>query len=95
MESHRAEFSDKALLHSLKTLRTAKSRLHLLTAGSSTQDTLISQIELCDVLLEEIRAISCSLERRMSSNGVRWRYRGSRYLAIRRDKLANRSKWRQ
>jgi hypothetical protein len=54
-----------ALSKSLKKIRAAKSRFHSLTARGSTQAALASQIELCDVLLEEIRSISCSLEKRI------------------------------
>lgn len=75
-----------AILNSLKKIRTAKSRFHLLTARGSTQAVLASQIELCDVLLEEIRSISCSLENRMDKrsatkrrSAVTRRSRGSRY----------------
>jgi len=65
MEIHRAEPFNNALLHSLSTIQAAKTQFHLLTAGSLTPALLVSQIRLCDVLLGEIRAISCSLERRM------------------------------
>jgi len=78
-----------ALLKSLKKIRAAKSRFHLLTARGSTQAALASQIELCDVLLEEIRSISCSLEKRMDKSGatnrrsaVTRRNRGSRYRMV-------------
>jgi hypothetical protein len=42
----------------------------LLTARGSTPAVLASQIELCDILLEEIRLISSSLEKRMGSRSV-------------------------
>ena len=65
MEIHRAEQFNGALLHSLSTIQAAKTQFHLFTASNPTTTVLVSQITLCDVLLEEIRAISCSLERRM------------------------------
>jgi len=78
-----------ALLNSLKKIRTAKSRFHSLTARGSTQAVLASQIELCDVLLEEIRSISCSLEKRIDKSSVTnrraavtRRNRGSRYRVV-------------
>lgn len=78
-----------ALSKSLKKIRAAKSRFHLLTARGSTQAVLASQIELCDVLLEEIRSISCSLEKRMDKCGVTnrrsaatRRNRGNRYRMV-------------
>jgi hypothetical protein len=91
-----------AVLNSLKTIRSAKSRFHLLTERGSTQAALVSQIELCDVLLEEIRTISCSLEKRMKGRSVisrrsvvTSRNRSSRYRpAPQRDAL-NRSKRRK
>ena len=89
MEIHRAELFNNALLRSLSTIQTAKTQFHLLTAHSLTPTILISQIRLCDVLLGEIRAISCSLERRMNSRGmisrrsaVARRNRGNRHLAV-------------
>jgi hypothetical protein len=101
VESHRAELFDQVLLHSLRTIQAAKTRFRLLTASGSTQAGLVSQIELCDVLLDEIRAISCSLERRMSSRGairrrsvVARRNRSSSYLPVAQGNPANRSKRR-
>jgi hypothetical protein len=71
VETHRGcGVLNVALLNSLKTIRAAKSRFHLLTAHGSTQAVLVSQIELCDVLLEEIRTISCGLEKRIKSRSV-------------------------
>src|ERR1700694_6012865 len=70
MEIHRAEPFNNALLHSLSTIQEAKTQFHLLTGSSLTPALLVSQIRLCDVLLGEIRAISCSLERRMWCGGV-------------------------
>ena len=70
VESYRGGLSDYGLSNSLKTIRAARSRFHLLTARSSTQVVLASQIELYDILLEEIRSISRSLEKRKSSRCV-------------------------
>jgi hypothetical protein len=71
----------------------------LLSARSSTQAVLASQIELCDILLEEIRSISCSLEKRMGSRSVMScrseparRTRGSRHQVIPQRDRPNRSK---
>jgi hypothetical protein len=87
-----------ALLNSLKKIRAAKSRFHLLTTRGSTQAVLASQIELCDVLLEEIRSISCSLEKRIDKCGatnrrsvVTRRNRGSRYR-VAQQRVPGRSK---
>src|SRR5258708_3947904 len=77
-----------ALQHSLGTIRTAKTQLHLLTASNSTPTGLVSQIHLCDVLLGEIRAIRSSLEGRMSRGMIRRRSvvarrtRSSRHLTV-------------
>jgi hypothetical protein len=91
-----------ALLNSLKIIRAAKSRFHLLTARSSTQAVLVSQIELCDVLLDEIRTISCSLEKRIKGRSVigrrsvvSSRNRSSRYRALPQRDALNRSKRRK
>jgi hypothetical protein len=102
MEIHRAEPFNNALLHSLSTIQAAKTQFHLLTASSLTPTVLVSQIRLCDVLLGEIRAISCSLETRMRSRGtirrhsvVARRNRGSRHLAVLQDNPANRPNQRR
>lgn len=78
-----------ALSKSLKKIRVAKSRFHSLTARGSTRAVLASQIELCDVLLEEIRSISCSLEKRIDKgsatsrrSAVTRRNRGNRYRMV-------------
>jgi hypothetical protein len=93
---------NRAVLNSLKTIRAAKSRFHLLTAHSSTQAVLVSQIELCDVLLDEIRTISCSLEKRMKRRSVinrrsmaTSRNRSSRYRAVPQRDAPTRSKQRK
>ena len=87
-----------ALLKSLKKIRAAKSRFHLLTSRGSTQAVLASQIELCNVLLEEIQSISSSLEKRMDNcsavnrrSVVTRRNRGSRYRMV-PQRVRNRSK---
>jgi hypothetical protein len=86
------------LLNSLKKIRAAKSRFHSLTTRGSTQAVLTTQIELCDVLLEEIRSISCSLEKRINKGSatnrrsvVTRRNRGSRYRSV-QQRTPNRSK---
>ena len=102
MEIHRAEPFDNALLHSLSTIQAAKTQFHLLTANSLTPALLVSQIRLCDVLLGEIRAISCSLGMRMKSPGmicqrsvVARRNRSARHLAVPQGNPANHSKRRR
>ena len=99
MEIHRAEQFNNALLHSLRTIQAAKTQLHLFTASSPTPTVLVSQIRLCDVLLGEIGAISCSLERRMKYRGmmrrrslVAKRGRDSRRLPTLQGNPENRSK---
>ncbi len=65
MEIHRAGIFNNKLLHSLSTIQAAKTHLRLLTTSSSAPTVLVSQINLCDVLLGEIRAIRSSLEGRL------------------------------
>ena len=48
---------------SLSTIKEAHVQLHLLTGTSATAALLVSQIELCDVLLDEISGIHTSLAR--------------------------------
>ena len=101
VESNGGGLFNHGLSDSLKTIRAAKSRFHLLTARGSTQAVLSSQIELCDIMLREIRSISCSFEKRMSSgdvmnrvSGASERSRSGRYpTATQRDR-PNRSKRR-
>jgi hypothetical protein len=69
MEIHQAKLANNALLRSLGTIKAAKTRLHLLTAGNLTPTVLVSQIRLCDVLLREIRTIHSSLAGRMRCRG--------------------------
>jgi hypothetical protein len=99
MEIHRVEPFDDALLNSLSTIQAAKTQFHLLTASSLTAALLVSQIRLCDVLLGEIRAISCSLERLMRRPSmirrrsvVARRNRSGRHLAVPQGNAPNRSK---
>lgn len=101
MKSHRAKLFNNGLLRSLSTIQAAKIKFHLLTASTLTPTVLVSQIRLCDVLLGEIRAISSSLERRMSPRGmicqhsmVARRNRSSRHLADPQRNPANRSRQR-
>jgi hypothetical protein len=102
VESNRGGLFRYGLSNSLTTIRAAKLQFHLLTARGSTQAVLASQIALCDTLLEEIRSISCSLEKRLSSGGAvtrcskaTRRTRSSRHpLAPQRDR-PNRSKRRK
>jgi len=99
VESYRGGLFDHGLSNSLKKIRAAKSRFNLLTARSSTQAVLASQIEICDVLLEEIRSISCSLEKRIGSRSVMGRRseaarrpRSSRHPVVPQRDRPNRSK---
>jgi len=70
VESYRGGLFNHALSNSLQTIRAARTQFHLLTARGSTQAVLTLQIELCDVLLQEIRSISCGLEKRMTSRSA-------------------------
>jgi hypothetical protein len=99
MVIQRAEISNNTLLHSLSTIQAAKAQFHLLTASSLTPTVLVSQIRLYDLLLGEIRTISCSLEGRMKCRGmirqrsvVARRNPSSRHLAAPRRNPANHSK---
>jgi hypothetical protein len=56
---------NNGLAHSLITIRATKTRLSLSTTRESTASVLVSQIGLCDVLLEEIRAIRLRLAGQM------------------------------
>jgi hypothetical protein len=100
VESYRVDLFDHALSNSLKTIRAAKSRFNSLTARGSTKPVLASQIELCDVLLEQIQSISSSFERRMSSRSlissseVTRRTRSSTHMVVPSRDPVNRSKRR-
>jgi hypothetical protein len=69
MEIHSVGIFDNRLLRSLSTIQAANIQLRLLTTSNSTPTVLVSQIGLCDVLLDEIRAIRLSLERRLRQRG--------------------------
>ena len=100
MENYGSALFNRALLNSLRKIRATKTRFHLLDACRSTQAVLASQIELCDVLLDEIRTISCSLEKRKIGGGAIGRRGGrpgviaaSRYAsAVPQTDRVNRSK---
>ena len=57
------DLSDHAVLKSLNIIRTARLRVDRLTSRRSTEAALLSQIALCDVLLDEIQSVACSLKR--------------------------------
>jgi hypothetical protein len=99
VENYGSALFNRALLNSLRKIQATKTRFHLLDACRSTQAVLTSQIELCDVLLEEIRTISCSLEKRKIGSGAisrrgaaTRRNRNSRYVAVPQPDRVNRSK---
>lgn len=56
-------FLDAAVSHSLSTIRHAHGQLHRLTGMRTSPSVLVSQIELCDLLLVEISDIHRSLAR--------------------------------
>jgi hypothetical protein len=99
MEIHRAElFTTDALFHSLSTIQAAKAKFHLLTASHSTTTVLVSQIRLCDVLLEEIRAIQYDLKGWMGRRDSRLGCRDSvrrRSVVARRNRNSKRLTVRQ
>jgi hypothetical protein len=66
MEVRRAGIFNNKLLHSLNTIQAAKTQLRLLMTSNSTPTVLVSQIDLCDILLGEIRTIRLSLEGRLA-----------------------------
>src|SRR5512146_2881313 len=57
------DLSNHSVLKSLSKIRTAKLRLDRPTSHQSTEAALLSQIALCDVLLDEIQSVACSLKR--------------------------------
>ena len=57
------EFVNGAVRDSLRTIREAHARLHLLTSMCMTASAIASQIEIFDVLLAEIRDIQIKLAR--------------------------------
>lgn len=66
MDSRRAGPFSHGLLRSLKTISAVKTQFNSMRSNSSTPAGLVSQIKLCDVLLDELHAISRSLEERVT-----------------------------
>jgi hypothetical protein len=62
MEINRVRIFNNGVFHSLRKIQGAKTRLLLLKASNPTAAALASQIRLYEILLGEIRTISCSLE---------------------------------
>jgi len=98
VESYRGGLFKYGLSNSLKAIRAARSRLHLLTARSPNRAVLASQIELCDLMLDEILSISCSLEQRVNarsatsrSSVTNRRTRSGRYPVVPQHDRPNRS----
>src|ERR1700761_5973568 len=80
---------ESMLLGALRTIKAARKQLHLQTVRDPTPSALVSQIELYDVLLREIRAVHTCLGRRVQDGGGVSRRgavprcsRSGRYLAI-------------
>lgn len=86
------DLSNPAVLKSLSRIRTAKLRLDRPTSCQSLEADLLSQIALCDVLLDEIQSVACSLklaravpgEPMPGRNRARLRYRSSKHDGQRR-----------
>jgi hypothetical protein len=99
VESYRGSPFNHALSNSLKTIRAAKSRFNLLAAHAPTKAVLTSQIELCEIMLAEIRSIRCGLGKRMSTTSrfsvSARRVRSSRLPVIPQRDPPNRSKQRK
>ena len=91
MDSHQAGLFGHVLLRSLKTISAVKTQFHS-TTNSSTPAGLVSQIELCDVLLDELHAISRSLEKRVTGRGVTIRRSGVARLNLDRRRAVSRRK---
>jgi hypothetical protein len=98
MQIYRTEPINNKIINSLNTIRVAKIRFHLLARSISTPTTLISQIKLCEVLLEEIRTIRSTLKGRMEPQGsvsrrsiMARRNRGSGRLIVPQSNRASRS----
>jgi len=93
---------NRAVSNSLKRIRAAKSRIRPLASGNATQAALMSQIELCNILLDEIRSISSSLEKRVETCAavsrrpvaIR-RHRGAAHRIAKRPDVPGRSKQRK
>jgi hypothetical protein len=78
IEFYGAEKSNEnMLLGALRAIKAARKELHLQTVRGPTRAALVSQIELCDVLLGEIRTVHAYL-------GARVRGRVSRRSAVAR-----------
>jgi hypothetical protein len=54
-----------ALWHSLSAIKQAHAQLYLLTGMQTSPTVLASQIELCEVLLDEISGIRTSLAKNL------------------------------
>ena len=88
-----------AVLKSLKKIRATKSRFRLLAPGKSSRSALLSQIELCDILLGEIRTISSCVEKRAEKSSApsrrpvaNRRHRGTAHLVAPRRTVPGRTK---
>jgi hypothetical protein len=90
------------VLKSLTKIRAAKSGFPLPSSAHSTPAALLAQIKLCDVLLDEIQSISCSLDRRVETSTVPSRrpmatrlYRGTAHQIAPRRPMPGRTKQRK
>jgi hypothetical protein len=70
--------NEKTMLGALRRIKVARMELHLQAGGDPTSLALVSQIELYDVLLGEIRAVRACLGPR---SAVARCSRSGRYLA--------------
>jgi hypothetical protein len=61
METHYMDRRNLGLLRSLSVIHDAKTQYNSIKASASTPTILLSKIKLCDVLLQEIRAIHSNL----------------------------------
>ncbi|MFC5323360.1 hypothetical protein [Bradyrhizobium oligotrophicum] len=91
-----------AVMKSLNKIRATKSRFRRLASGNSSQSALLSQIELCDILLNEIRSISSCVEKRAEKSGApsrrpmaNRRHRGTAHLVAPRRPAPGRTKQRK
>jgi hypothetical protein len=57
------------ILHSLRKIQAARTRLDLLNASNATPIVLVSQIGFCDTLLQEIQTIQSNLKGRTGRRG--------------------------
>jgi hypothetical protein len=80
------ESNKKKLALSLHAIKAAKKELSLLAEQNQTQLQLVSQIELCEILLGEIGVVHACLVGRVGGvsrrSGRRRRYRSGRYSAV-------------